>query len=308
MGGGSWTTTAYSVYADSRGCSVDAMGCLTSSVTGACMDSASTSQIFHQRTLDESLSPVNVMRECCDTEEHPETIPVILALDVTGSMGQTAVQVAAKLNQLMTKLYAEVKDIEFMVMGIGDLAYDNHPIQISQFESDIRIAEALDKIYMEFGGGSNPYESYTAAWYMGAYHTKLDCWTRGKRGILITMGDECLNPYLPEAELKRVLQSDQLGETETSKLFGEAISKFRLYHINVHHREYMQDRIKETWTQWIQADRFKSVKLDEVVDTIVEIIKTAIQEQAAAEAARPLTNVSAENSTVQLNEFGEVVW
>lgn len=50
------------------------------------------------------LDPKNVIRECCDTEEHPNTIPVILALDVTGSMGQAAVEVAKKLNVIMTKL------------------------------------------------------------------------------------------------------------------------------------------------------------------------------------------------------------
>lgn len=34
---------------------------------------------------------------------------------------------------------------------------------MSQFESDVRIAEVLDKIYMEHGGRGNAYESYTAA-------------------------------------------------------------------------------------------------------------------------------------------------
>ena len=68
----------------------------------------------------------------------------------------------------MTKLYEDITDVEFMIMGIGDLAYDNSPIQISQFESDIRIAEQLDKLWFENGGGGNDYESYTAAWYMGS--------------------------------------------------------------------------------------------------------------------------------------------
>ena len=65
-------------------------------------------------------------------------------------------------------------------MGIGDLAYDYAPIQASQFESDIRIAEQLDKIYFEGGGGGNNFESYTAAWYFGVHNCKLDCWNRGE--------------------------------------------------------------------------------------------------------------------------------
>jgi hypothetical protein len=129
------------------------------------------------------------MRLCCDSEEHPETVPVILALDVTGSMGKAAEKIAKKLNVIMTKLFGEVKDIEFMTIGIGDLAYDSYPIQATQFESDIRIAEQLGKIYFEFGGGTNPYESYTAAWYFGLHNTELDCWKRNKKGIIVTIGD-----------------------------------------------------------------------------------------------------------------------
>ena len=65
--------------------------------------------------------------------EHPETIPVILALDVTGSMGPACKACAAQLNEIMTSLYQNVKDVEFLVMGIGDLACDKAPIQASQF-------------------------------------------------------------------------------------------------------------------------------------------------------------------------------
>ena len=36
-------------------------------------------------------------------------------------MGQAAVEISKKLNNIMTKLYEQVEDIEFMVMGIGDL-------------------------------------------------------------------------------------------------------------------------------------------------------------------------------------------
>ena len=186
MGSGSWTTTSFVNYATSRGYETDTRGTITSNY--------SNQEMFKAKNIDASLDPKGVIRECCDSKEHPNTFPVILALDVTGSMGQAAVEISKRLNNIMTKLYEQVEDIEFMVMGIGDLSYDSCPIQASQFESDIRIAEQLEKVYFEFGGGGNSYESYTAAWYFGARHTKLDCWNRGKKGIIITIGDERLNP------------------------------------------------------------------------------------------------------------------
>ena len=190
MGYGRWREEDFRNYSAGRGRTVRMDGTLdTSGHTAQTM--------YTERGLHPALNPRGVMRECCENEEHPNTMPVILALDVTGSMGSAAMEVAAKLNEVMTELLGTDMDVEFMIMGIGDLAYDRAPIQISQFESDIRIAEQLDKIYFEGGGGGNMFESYTAAWYMALHHTRLDCWKRGQKGLIITMGDEPMNTYLP---------------------------------------------------------------------------------------------------------------
>ena len=128
MGGGTWTKEAFTSYSTSLGRGVTADG-------AADIKNLSASQVYTQRYLNAKLNPRGVIRECVDSEEHPNTIPVILALDVTGSMGQTAVEVAAELNKIMTKLYEEIQDVEFMIMGIGDLYCDDAPLQVSQFES-----------------------------------------------------------------------------------------------------------------------------------------------------------------------------
>ena len=108
MGGGSWTKSEYTTYCSTAGYSVD-------SNTGRMLSGdISAKQMFKQNSINSSLNPFNVIRECCDTEEHPNTIPVILALDVTGSMGSAAMEVAKALNPIMTDLYDSVKDIEFM--------------------------------------------------------------------------------------------------------------------------------------------------------------------------------------------------
>ena len=272
MGGGSWTTKAFASYtSDTRGLSVDDFS------TGT----FTAQEVYHSRRLAKELDPKNVMRECCDSEEHPNTLPVILALDVTGSMGDASVRVAQKLNEIMTTLYADetIKDIEFCVMGIGDLAYDDAPIQISQFESDIRIAEQLDKIYFEAGGGGNRSESYTAAWYMGLNHCKLDCWNRGKKGIIITMGDELPNPYLPYFELAERVGDKPQGDIETSALYKEVVEKFDVYHISIKDRStsyewYKRYNIDEQWTELL-GDHYSISTLDGLPSQIVQIIQNS---------------------------------
>ena len=300
MGGGSWTSDAFATYSTSVGRSYDSITGTVTAVSGK--SSFSAQDMYKSRRLEECLNPRRVLRECCDSTEHPETIPVILALDVTGSMGETAVEVAKNINAVMTRMYKEVKDIEFMIMGIGDLACDHAPIQISQFESDIRIAEQLDKVYFEFGGGGNSYESYTAAWYMGARHCKLDCWNRGKRGIIITMGDEQLNPYLPKADLIDATGDELQADIETKDLYEEVIKKFDVYHIDVDHRWSRDPEITPTWRAYLDEDHYKSVKTNDVTNTIVDIILKAV-----ANAGEDFI-VSSENSGIQTNENGEIIW
>lgn len=275
MGSGSWTTEAFNNYVTtSRGVSVDEFETMK---LGA-------SQVYRSRQLAEELNPYHkfglLTRECVDSEEHPYTVPVILALDVTGSMGGAAVEVAQRLNKIMTDIYADdsIKDVEFCIMGIGDLSYDDAPIQMSQFESDIRIAEQLDKIYFERGGGGNSYESYTAAWYMGLNHCKLDCWKRGQKGIIITMGDECPNPYLPANALHRVTGDKLQGDINTKDIKDEVLEKFDVYHISIDDRQSSYDfhasryNLDESWKELIGEDNYFICGLDSLAAIITDII------------------------------------
>lgn len=281
MGNGTWTTSSFTSYSTNT-------KNLTVTATGA-LDSVYTAQeLFTSRKLAPELNPRGVTRECRDTEEHPATIPVILALDVTGSMGSGAAEVAKKLNIIMTSLYESVKDVEFMIMAIGDLAYDEAPIQASQFESDIRIAEQLDKVWFEGGGGGNNYESYTAAWYFGSRHTDLDCWKRGKKGIIITMGDEPLNPYLPKLSLNFATGDNVQVDVETIALLEEVKEKYHVFHLAVDDRstsyKWHRDLIEKTWGKTLDETHFLTVGLDSIAQTIVDIVTKC----AAAEGNEPV--------------------
>lgn len=300
MGGGAWKKEDYVSYSCStRGIDLNCIDYSTGSYTVN-----SHQDIFKQRTIADELNPYKVMRECCDSEEHPNTIPVILALDVTGSMGDSAKEVATKLNIIMTDLYSKIKDVEFMVMGIGDFSYDNYPLQVSQFESDIRIAEQMDKIYFESGGGGNSFESYTAAWYFGIKHCKLDCWKRGKKGIIITLGDENINPYIPKAKLEKVTGDSLQADIETKDLYKEVTEKFDIYHIYVDHWGY-QYADMDTW-----KDAFGE-NTQNIISSKIEDLPTAISDIVIKASENGTTNMNDMVSTMvdaKTNEKGEYTW
>ena len=294
MGSGAFTTSSFVNYSISKKRAVDSSGVV---VTDNLQD------FYTQRSIHKDLNPYKVVRECCDSEEHPNTIPVIIGLDVTGSMGGACVKTAQNLNTIITSLYDEFEDVEFMIMGIGDLSYDHAPIQVSQFESDIRIAEHLDNVYMEHGGGGNGFESYTAAWYFGLYHTTLDCWKRGKKGIIITMGDEPLNPYLPKEKLNKVLGDHVEADVETKDLYQLTKEKFDIYHIAINdkddcYRRY-KDRVDKSFSKVLGED-FKIATLDELPKTIVDCIKDSVGDVIT----NPVDH-SVDNTT---NSSGYITW
>lgn len=294
MGSGAFTTSSFVNYSISKKRAVDSSGVV---VTDNLQD------FYTQRSIHKDLNPYKVVRECCDSEEHPNTIPVIIGLDVTGSMGGACVKTAQNLNTIITSLYDEFEDVEFMIMGIGDLSYDHAPIQVSQFESDIRIAEHLDNVYMEHGGGGNGFESYTAAWYFGLYHTALDCWKRGKKGIIITMGDEPLNPYLPKEKLNKVLGDHVEADVETKDLYQLAKEKFDIYHIAINDRDdcykRYKDRVDKSFSKVLGED-FKIATLDELPKTIVDCIKDSVGDVIT----NPVDH-SVDNTT---NNSGYITW
>ncbi len=284
MGGGAWSRSTFLNYSEVIGRTV--------ATDGSIAGDYSAQDMFKSRRLSDALNPYQVVRECCDSDEHPETVPVILALDVTGSMGDAAVEVAKKLNNVMTTLYEQTKDVEFLIMGIGDLAYDRAPIQASQFESDIRIAEQLDQVFFEGGGGGNSFESYTAAWYFGLNNTRLDCHTRGKKALIITMGDEPLNPYLPCKPLEATLGANLEADIETGELYKQVIEKFEVFHLAVIDPKscgarYEKD-IMSTFGRYLDENHLKKVNLDNITPMIIDIVtgfatnKTDIEQHSVA--------------------------
>lgn len=263
MGSGVWTSSAFTDYTVATKGSIDAF------------NSMNCQQILKAKELDTALNPYLVMRKCCDSEEHPNTIPVILALDVTGSMGSAAAEVAKKLNVIMENLYKKITDVEFLPAAIGDFSYDRSPFQAGQFESDIRVAEQVDKIYFEGGGGGNYWESYTAAWYFGLHHTKLDCWNRGKKGIIITLGDEPLNPYLPKDVVAIVFGDNLQEDVDTDELYKKVSEKYNVYHIAINDKKTFYEYYKVSATHsWISilGDNYKVSTIDGLANMISDII------------------------------------
>jgi hypothetical protein len=177
-----------------------------------------------------------ILRESRDNEQNPLTIPIIFVMDLTGSMGsipQHLIQdglpkLVGGIIQKMTNMSPAI-----LFLGVGDHECDDEPLQVGQFESgDKQLDMWLERTYLEGGGGGNDGESYGLAHYFAAFHTATDHWDkRGKKGILITVGDEPNLRDYPASALKGIMGSGQHGYTDL-QLLEAAQEKWEVYHIN----------------------------------------------------------------------------
>ena len=271
MGYGSFKSSDWSDYTTSRGYTA------TSTV----------SDMYKSTSVKKEMEPVGITyRESCDSDEHPNSTPIILGLDVTGSMSRVLETISKKLNVLITEIYDRkpVSDPQIMIMAFGDVECDKHPLQVSQFESDIRIAEQLNDIYFEKGGGGNDGESYTLPWYFAARHTKIDSFDKhGKKGFLFTIGDE---PYLTDISaesIKRFVGDDIQYSLSADELLTEVSRQYEVYHLMIEEGSGMKwggDRVVDKWTNLLGQRAILVSDCTKIPEIIVSILEVAAGKDA----------------------------
>ena len=201
----------------------------------------SADEIFTQNALrraHDTMLPRGIkLRESCDSKEHPNTIPIILTLDVTGSMRKIPKELIKDglPTMMSTLIKAGIDDASVLFLAIGDHINDSYPLQVGQFESgDVELDLWLTRTFLEGRGGANNGESYLLSWYFAAFHTRTDAFDkRGQKGILFTIGDEPCLENLPKRTIEE-LMGNSVGKGYTAiELLELAKQKYDVYHLHV---------------------------------------------------------------------------
>lgn len=214
----------------------------------------SREEIFRQSHLcpemDIRKKPV---RESRDSEEHPESFPIIIALDETGSMGMVPEQLIKSAFPDIIKLIMEagIKNPQVCFCGFGDVqgCREEAPVQIGEFESSDDLMEKwLQSIYLEGCGGGNNGEDPQMIWYVAARHMKTDAFEkRGKKGVLITISDEPVHRHTPKYAITSYIGDGCEKDLITSDILAEVQEKWDVYHIHIEHGSYRLDQ-----TNWVE--------------------------------------------------------
>ena len=270
MGGGSYS------YMSAKSRSVDTY------------QSQSKETIFKNHTIAHDMDPKYFqVRESCDSEEHPVSFPIIIALDETGSMGRIPHNIISNLLPDIIKKLTDlgIENPQVCFMGIGDAQYEREkaPIQVGQFESSDSLMEHwLKNIYLEGCGGGNGGEDYSLAWYIAAYKTKTDSFDkRGKKGVLITIGDEpvhksisndILNHYIKTNDEK--IATNGYRVLETKEFLKDAQKKWDVYHIHMEGANTYSLNCTN-WKEMLDDNHIK-VSYDLHGDDLADILPTVI--------------------------------
>lgn len=199
----------------------------------------------------QTLDPEDIgLRESRDSDEHPNTVPIVVIFDVTGSMARVPRQLQVELPKLLEtiSLGGYVTDPQILFGAVGDAYSDRVPLQVAQFESDNRMDEHLANIVLEQGGGGGNHESYELAFYFLARHTAHDNWEkRGQKGYAFIIGDEKSYTEVAPGQVANVFGDDISQAIPIKDIITEAQETWEVFFVQPGETGYWSDPSNETF-------------------------------------------------------------
>lgn len=293
MGGGTWSSNVYDSVTTAK---------VMRGTTFAYDTSAKMRGVYeaHEslRVLDSMGNPMT--RESRDSDEHPESTPIVVGFDVTGSMGDNPRILQRDLKGLFGMLVRRdvVSDPQVAIGAYGDTNCDRVPIQFSQFESDNRIDDNLDNVFLEGGGGGNNGETSTAlVWYV-ANHVVTDAWEkRGKRGYLFLIGDECAIP-VGRDESREFLGEAERMEIKPEMAFDAVREKWDAYFLLVDNYVAKMQHSREKYEGLLGKDHVITLETTESAPAVIASVIALTEETVdASSLATDLTSAGFDSNT-----------
>jgi len=245
--------------------------------------SSHVDDIFKQnksRSISDDMDPKNIkIRECRDSNVHPNTQGIVVALDVTGSMGMIPERMVRETlpNLMKTLIENNQPDAQVLFIAIGDHYSDSYPLQVGQFESGTdELIKWLTSTYLEGKGGGQIRESYSLAWLLASQYISMDCFEkRGQKGLLFTIGDEAFHEKLERDALKKIFGSNQELDLNSVDLLRSAERMFDVFHLHCVNGSYgKKSDIVQPWAK-ILGERLIFVedtnKIPEIIASTVAI-------------------------------------
>jgi hypothetical protein len=223
--------------------------------------------------------------------------PLIIAVDVTGSMASWPFEIFDRLPLLYNTLSQYRPDLEICFAAIGDAAVDRWPLQVTTFASGFDLEQLLGSLYGEGQGGDAP-ESYGLFAHWVDTHVTIP--KASETPFLIVFGDVTMHPKIPRQQIARYLGDDvrrdvdavdvwqQIAKTwntwflrrptgrqgdAVDKQWGEAIGAQKVFRIEDEQRavDYAMGLIARAWGNF--GDFQDNMRARQTEDKVKEVSK-----------------------------------
>lgn len=221
-----------------------------------------------------------IIRESVKSALNPKPTPVIVALDVSGSMGVCVEACRKGLGTIFEQIIsrAVVSDPHVMAMAVDDVDADPIPLQVTQFEADpVTIGKQIEQLTIVGNGGGNGHETYLGPLYFALEKTKCDAFKDGRKGYLFTVGDEQPQFSFSRKQIETMFGGENRLDYTAEQLIAAVERDWNYFHIMVEegsHFKHYADVVRKEWASLLgeRAIRLKDhTKLAEVVVSIIQV-------------------------------------
>jgi len=201
--------------------------------------------------------------------------PLIIAADVTGSMGEWPAVMFSKLPYLELEGQTYLgKDMEIAWMGIGDALSDQYPLQVRPFAKGTDLKTRLEELVIEGNGGGQVMESYQLGAFYMLHKASMP---NAIHPIFIMIGDEKTHPFITSREAD-IAGVPFKGNIPAKEVFVELKKKMAVYLIQKPYNvgaenDYTNKEIHNDWVSILGDDHIAYLSEPErVVDVIFGIL------------------------------------
>ena len=205
--------------------------------------------------------------------------PLVVAVDVTGSMGEWPGIIFQKLPVLYNEVKLHLPEADISFCAFGDANIDRVPLQVCDFQRGKALEPEINSLFPEGGGGGGVKESYELAAYFYARHCRLPL---AKRALLVLCGDEGFYERLKVNTVKRFVGDTLDADLDSYDVVAELRQRFQVYMLRVPYEDPVKDA--EIHDQWQRAlGRQAVLRMDDpkrIVDCIIGLAAIEAEEQA----------------------------
>ncbi len=194
----------------------------------------------YQDAVKSKINPNDLVPSSISTESKA---PLVVACDVTGSMGDSPATIFSKCP------YLDIEGKEYLgddmvisFAAIGDAYSDQYPLQVRPFSKDLDLKEQLKKMVIEGGGGGQSRESYD----LGAlYYARNVDMPNAVNPIMIFIGDEGIYDFIDNQQANIWARTTLEKRTTFKQVFTELKRKFSVYVIRQPYSKTGSDKMSD---------------------------------------------------------------